>query len=929
MSELNAPNRSIPRDQELQIRFALHAAGIGTWDVDMVNRQMTMDERCQALFHITEEGALTYDIVLSHIHPADKEGISRSVRQAITPSSERQFNIRFRSVGKDINDILWLNVKGQAYFDAEGKAIRLSGITQDISGEVTANEKAAAAERTAALAVEGSEAGIFTVDLINDTIDFSPATHYILTGTTAITTKEHSLLIQHVHPDDVIIRTSAYEEAALTGILHYEARFIWNDGSVHWVKLRGKYYYDTTGKPVSMSGICLDITAQKEQDRLLKEVEQRFSLSFHNAAIGMAFINSEGDFRLLNKAFAGLLGYKAEELKGRSYIDIIHADHRKENADLFDELLNGKRDVFNQIKRYRHKDGSERWVQVNTARIISQDDHIENILVIAFDISNEVAARQEQQKLLTLVENSSDLIAVANLDGTITYINDAGMKLLGMGNKAAAAIRNIRDLFTLEQLVRLEKEALPAVYNTGRWIGRQLYTNLQTGELIPFHTNAFRLDNPMNGEPVAVACVARDLRAELDVQQALLASEGRFRSLVEEAPVATALFVGPDLIIEVANEPMIDIWGKGHSVLGKPLLEAVPELVGQSFSEILRNVYATGIAHHEKEALAILVINGKSQGFYFNYTYKPLLNAAGEVYAIVDMAIDVTEQVLARNKILEHQSLLEHEVAERTEELAASNEELAAMNEELQDANLSLIRSNQELEQYAYVASHDLQEPLRKIRIYADLLHQQEDLPDHHKRLIGKINQSSERMSMLIKDLLEFSRLLEKGNMMREVDLTIILQSVISDFELIIEEKGAEIIIGPMPTIQGIPLQINQLFYNLMSNALKFTNPGVKPVIEISARVITVEAAGNYLVRSERHRQYYDISFSDNGIGFEQKYADQIFEVFKRLHNRNEYPGSGIGLSLCRRIVANHAGHLYVDSSPGVGTIFHIIMPGL
>ena len=293
------------------------------------------------------------------------------------------------------------------------------------------------------------------------------------------------------------------------------------------------------------------------------------------------------------------------------------------------------------------------------------------------------------------------------------------------------------------------------------------------------------------------------------------------------------------------------------------------------------------------------------------------------------MAIDVTEQVLSRNKLLEYQSTLELEVAERTEELAASNEELAVMNEELQDANLSLVRSNQELEQYAYVASHDLQEPLRKIRIYADLLNNQEDLSGHHKRLVEKINQSSERMSMLIKDLLEFSRLLEKGNMMRPINLAIILQSVISDFELIVEEKQAEIIIGPLPVIQGIPLQINQLFYNLMSNALKFTQPDIRPLIEIKSGPITAEMASTYLGKSERHNQYFDISFSDNGIGFDQKYADQIFEVFKRLHTRSLYPGSGIGLSLCRRIVANHSGHLYVESSPGKGTTFHIIMPGM
>ncbi|PSL22443.1 PAS domain S-box protein [Chitinophaga ginsengisoli] len=929
MSEVPRPDKSIPRDQELQIKFALHAAGIGIWDVDILNRQIVLDDRCRVLFCLDEKEEPTYESVMGHIHPSDQPAIIEAVKQALQPDADHLFNIRFRCITEDNKNVLWLNVKGQAYFSVEGIATRLSGISQDITAEVTANAKAQAAERMAALAVDASDAGIFAIDLINNTIDFSPNLYYILTGNRDTVIKDRDVLISHVHPDDKIIREQAYEEAENTGTLHYEARFIWDDGSIHWGKLRGKYEYDINGTPVSFSGICLDITAQKEQDRLLKEVEQRFSLSFNNAAIGMAFLDGQGRFRMLNKAFAVLLGYHAEELTGKSYLDIIHTDYRKENNQLFEELLQGKRDVFNQIKRYRRKDGSNRWVQVNIAGINDQNNSKENILVISFDISNEVAARKEQQKLLTLVENSGDLIAVANMDGTITYMNDAGMKLLGIGNKLSALTRNIRDIFTLEHLLELEREVLPAVVNTGKWMGRQYYTHQGTGEQIPFHTNAFRLDSPMSGEPIAVACVARDLRAELDVQQALLESEARFRSLVEEAPVATALFVGPRFIIEVANEPMIRFWGKGYAVLGKPLGIAVPELNDQPFMKILDNVYSSGIPHHEKEARSVLVINGKPEIFYFNFTYKPLLNAAGEVYAVVDMTIDVTEQVLARNKLLVYQNTLELEVAERTEELAASNEELAAMNEELQDANLNLVRSNLELEQYAYVASHDLQEPLRKIRIYADLLNHQEDLPLHHKRLVEKINQSSERMSMLIKDLLEFSRLLEKGNMMREIDLTIMLQSVISDFELVIEEKQAEIVIGPLPVIQGIPLQINQLFYNLMSNALKFTQPDVRPVIEIISRPISGELAGIYLGKPDRHKQYFDISFSDNGIGFDQKYADQIFEVFKRLHNRSEYPGSGIGLSLCRRIMANHAGHLHVESSPGKGATFHIIIAGV
>ncbi|WP_149698286.1 PAS domain-containing sensor histidine kinase [Chitinophaga sp. CF418] len=822
MSERPRPDKSIPKGQELQIRFALHAAGIGTWDVDILNRQIVLDDRCRALFCLDEMEEPTYESVIRHIHPADQPAIREAIKQALQPDSDHLFNVRFRCTTVDSKNIIWLNVKGQAYFNTKGIANRLSGISQDVTAEVTANAKAQAAEKMAALAVEASDAGIFTIDLINNTIDFSPNLYYIMTGNREKVVKDRDILISHVHPEDRMLRERAYKEAENTGFLHYEARFVWDDGSIHWGKVRGKYEYDISGTPVSFSGICLDITTQKEQDGLLKEVEQRFSLSFNNAAIG-----------------------------------------------------------------------------------------------------------KEQQKLLTLVENSSDLIAVANMDGSIAYVNDAGVQLLGISSKVSALTLNIRDIFTREHRIELEKEILPTVVNIGKWMGRQYYTHQETGEQIPFHTNAFRLDSPMNGEPIAVACVARDLRAELGVQQALRESEARFRSLVEEAPVATALFVGPRFIIEVANEPMIRFWGKGYSVLGKPLGVAVPELNDQPFMKILDTVYTTGVAHHEKEARSVLVINGKPETFYFNFTYKPLLNAAGEVYAVVDMTIDVTEQVLARNKLLEYQSTLELVVAERTEELAASNEELAAMNEELQDANLSLVRSNQELEQYAYVASHDLQEPLRKIRIYADILNNKEDLPHHHKRMVEKINQSSERMSMLIKDLLEFSRLLEKGNMMREIDLAIILQSVISDFELIVEERHAEIIIGSLPVVQGIPLQINQLFYNLMSNALKFIQPGIRPVIEIKSAPISGEQASIYMGKPERYKQYFDISFSDNGIGFEQKYADQIFEVFKRLHTRSDYPGSGIGLSLCRRIVANHSGHLYVESSPGKGTTFHIIIPGV
>lgn len=929
MHENPPSDQTAHADQEIQqIKAALHAVGIGIWDIDILQGKVILDTTCKELFGLPPVANITYEMLLGSLHPADRQLVRESVRKHMQKQSDHNLNLRFRTADVDNRSLRWIQVKGQVYFTPEGTVSRLSGMAMDITSEIAASEKAEAAERLSSIAIEGSGAGSFTIDFASDTITYSPSLAHMIMGEEVGGSHFRDFFLPYVHPEDRKIREQAYEEAMDTGILNYECRFIWKDGSVHWVKIRGKYYYDLTGRPVSFSGIGLDVTESREHTRLLKEVEQRFLLAFNNSSINMAFLDKNGVIQEVNKAFAGFLGYTQQELSGMYYRSIVQADYRRESDKLFADLVHGKQEFYNQIKQYYHKDGSARWVQVNIATVAMEEANSTHILAIAFDIGNEVAVRKEQQQLLSLVENSNDLIMVSNLKGNVTYINEAGVRLLGLPNKAAAVTHSMKDFFEPSFYNQVEDAIIPELMREGKWTGRQTYQHQETGEALPFMTNAFRLDSPMSGKPIAIAGVARDLRSELETQKALKESENRFRSLVEEAPVPTALYVGRELIIEVANDAMLTLWDRGSAIIGYPLARALPELHGHQFLDIMDEVFNTGEVYHGREMPIELMIDGTMTLTYLNITFKPLQDPQGEVYAILNMAIDVTQQVLAKNKILENQSFLESEVLERTEELAASNEELAAMNEELQDANMHLIRSNQELEQYAYVASHDLQEPLRKIRIYADLLSRKDDLNIEHKRLVDKINQSSERMSMLIKDLLEFSRLLETGNMMRDVDLTELLLMVSKDFELIIEEKKARINIGKLPVIQGVPLQMNQLFYNLMSNALKFTQDGVTPVIEIQAHVISLAEAATYLRMPEQGKQYYDISFRDNGIGFENKYAEQIFEVFKRLHNRNQYPGSGIGLSLCRRIVGNHGGHMYVLSAPDEGTIFHIILPG-
>jgi two-component system, chemotaxis family, CheB/CheR fusion protein len=244
----------------------------------------------------------------------------------------------------------------------------------------------------------------------------------------------------------------------------------------------------------------------------------------------------------------------------------------------------------------------------------------------------------------------------------------------------------------------------------------------------------------------------------------------------------------------------------------------------------------------------------------------------------------------------------------------------------LQDANLNLARSNSELKQFAYVASHDLQEPLRKILTLSDRLLQKfgGNIPEDGLTYINKMVGSANRMTRLIDDLLNFSRVTSKEKFER-VDLNEIIQKVLKDFELVIRQKNFKINIAPLPTLDAVPVQMDQLFHNLISNAFKF-NDKTKPVINIDSSMLSKEEIKSH--RSlVKNKEYCRIVFSDNGIGFDQQFAETIFVIFQRLHERQSYEGTGIGLALCRKIVNFHEGIIYAEGNEKKGACFHIILP--
>jgi len=405
------------------------------------------------------------------------------------------------------------------------------------------------------------------------------------------------------------------------------------------------------------------------------------------------------------------------------------------------------------------------------------------------------------------------------------------------------------------------------------------------------------------GTPVYTRGIFRDVTIKLQNEVQLQRYNNELKE--KEYNLHQLLINAPDAVIVIDQESIISFWNpkaqeifgwRAEDVVNRPLSSTIIPVQHRKAHEMgMKRYLATGEAVVLNKTIEITALKNTGDEFYVSLTISRT-SQAGKV-AFIAFIRDITEQ--------KHNQM---ELERKTKELE---------------------RSNANLEGFAYAASHDLKEPIRKIHIFSDRLKERlkEKVEEEDLRVFGRMENAAKRMGALIDDLLTYSSVNKGISFFEEVNLNQKVEIVLEDLELEIQEKGAIITVDSLPVIQGHKKQLQQLFQNLIGNALKYSKADIAPEIHICSQVIRGIEAPMNLSGEDQQKQFHLIKIKDNGIGFAQDDAERIFNVFTRLHGNNEYVGTGVGLTIVRKAIENHNGYISAESEPGKGATFKVLFP--
>ncbi len=773
---------------------------------------------------------------------------------------------------------------------------------------------------------------------------------------------------EFVAPED---RQHAVDNARLmlqTGkINRYEYTLLKKDGTRFSAELNVSAVRDTQGQPAAFVGITRDITERKRLARDLQD-ERDFVLQiFETVGQGLTVTDAEGRFVRVNPAYAQLLGYAPQDLIGKHPADLTVPEDRAVLAQAHLDREQGKTTTYET--RLRRKDGSYAHVLITGAPRFKDGKYAGAIAAIT-DVTAlkqvEEALRLRIAELAALQAIVLDIAAPYDLPTLLQVIVERAGRLLNTAggglylcDPAQQQLRCVVSLNTPHDytgtVLRYGEGAAGTVAQTGQpliiddyrvWSGRaavyedqQPFTAVLSAPMI-WHDQVIGvidvLENVVErrftqtdlelltlfASHAAIAVhkirqqevVQRELTERKQAEEALRLSEARLRSLFDTMAEGVVL-IAPDGAIIQANRAAEHILGFARSeILRRNYIAPDWKTVRPDGTPMPPEEMAGPRAMQERQAVKDVVMGFERPDgtiSWINVSAAPLINENGVLEGVVGTFADISERKRAEAALQIYAAELE--------------------------------RSNRALQEFAYVASHDLQEPLRKVQAFGDLLKAQYAplLGEEGRDYVERMQSAATRMQDMINGLLTYSRVTTQARPLESVSLGQVAQEVLSDLEARIEQTSGRVELGELPTLDADPLQMRQLLQNLIGNALKFHRPGSAPVVKVyqtsppcpslplrgTQAVLPGEGGGATPPPSQGGGGRVGIAVQDNGIGFDETHLDRLFQPFGRLHGRSEYEGSGMGLAICRKIVERHGGTITATSQPGVGSTFTVTLP--
>lgn len=627
----------------------------------------------------------------------------------------------------------------------------------------------------------------------------------------------------------------------------------------------------------------------------LRLLQDRHYNLFKSMALGVVYVDSSGHVFDANLTAQNILGLNLEQLKA---LPAEQPPMIFENSEPFpvdklphrQALLTGQ-DVRNVVLGiFNQYDKRYRWVLCNAVPICHNGETKPYQVICTFiDITRRKEAEQalqESQELFSLfMENVPVVIYIKNENSKVVFNNKCHREIIGLDTKGVSTL----DMFPAETAVSLVSHDREAM-QSGYWEGTEIVTN-RAGEAYVYNSIKFRI--PRQGDSPLLGGIALDISRQLATEASLRESEQRYRLLFQNMPAAVVYHKAiRDESGSIIDMLCLDVNESGEHLFGFPRSEMINRLLSELLPGYQDNIRSWLDLYDGIENIP--------QAIHFEHFIKEYdiwLNISAYSLhdsSFVTMLQDITETKKSVATIQQLNSDLEQRVLERTAQLRAINKEIEA---------------------YSYTVSHDLRAPLRAISEFAKILGEEygPHLDEEGVRLLGIIKRNVNKMEQLIQDLLTFSLAMRSPADKTRVDMNYLVEQAIG--ELLVAESGrkVEIQIENLPPVCGNPSMLKQVWSNLLSNALKFTAYQPQAAIQVGC--------------SSNTSQEIEFFVRDNGVGFDMKYAHRLFSVFKRLHRESDFPGSGVGLAIVKRIVDRHDGKVRVESTPGEGTVFYFSLP--